>query len=166
MRFSFCPDCGKRLSARDLGDELNVPWCDGCGKPWFEMFPCCVIVLARRQGKYALIKQNSCEKSERDKFVCVSGYIKTGESGKQAAIREVKEELGLDVLSCSLVSTYVYNKKQMLMLGYAADVSEGEFQLSDELCGAQWFDVEQTVELLGKTTVGDELIKGILSKGL
>ncbi len=114
MRFDYCPKCGARLSCRDLGDERGVPWCDRCGRPWFEMFPCCVIVLARRGGKYALIKQNSCEQSERDKFVCVSGYIKTGESAEDAACREVTEELGLVPLSCKLISSYVYEKKQML----------------------------------------------------
>lgn len=166
MRFTFCPDCGQKLSARDLGDEHDVPWCDGCGRPWFEMFPCCVIVLVRRAGKFALIKQNSCEQSERDKYVCVSGYIKTGESAEQAALREVKEELGLDPLYCTLVSSYVYKKKQMLMLGFCVDADEGEFSLSDELCEAKWFNKEQAVELLGKTTVGDRLISDILSKGI
>ena len=39
MKFSYCPDCGSKLSSRQLGDEVDVPWCDACGRPWFDMFP-------------------------------------------------------------------------------------------------------------------------------
>ncbi len=165
MRFCHCPSCGERLSSRDLGDEHNVPWCDKCGGPWFEMFYCCVIVLARRGEKFALIKQKSPEQSERDKYVCVSGYIKTSESAEDAARREVYEELGLAAKSVRFISSYVYEKKQMLMLGYCVDVDEGEFKLSDELYAAQWFDKERAASLLKDTSVGNRLIADILKEG-
>ena len=45
MKFRYCPDCGALLSGRVLGDEGLVPWCERCGKPWFDMFPSAVIGL-------------------------------------------------------------------------------------------------------------------------
>ena len=55
---------------------------------------------------------------------------------------------------------------RMPVLGFAVDVAQGEFTLSDELCAAEWFDKDKAVELLGRTSVGDKLIKDILTKGI
>ncbi len=164
MRFKYCPDCGSRLSSKDLGDEKDVPWCEACSKPWFEMFPCCIIAIAHRDGSYALIRQQSCDEIKDDKFICVSGYIKTNETAQQAAVREVKEELGLDALSCQLISTYPYEKKQMLMIGFSVEVGEGGFTLSDELVEARWFDENEAREKLKNTSVGNLLFDDIIRR--
>lgn len=96
MRFTFCPDCASRLVSRKTGDDGLVPYCEQCKRLWFDMFYNCVIVLARRGNKYALIRQHSGDGSiSEDRFVCVSGYIMTNETAEQAAVREVTEELGL-----------------------------------------------------------------------
>lgn len=164
MRFKYCPDCAAKLSTKNLGDEKNVPWCDTCGKPWFEMFPCCIIAIAHRDGKYALIRQHSCDDIKDDRFICVSGYIKPDETAQQAAKREIEEELGLDVLSLRLISTYAYNKKQMLMIGFLAEVSEGDFRLSDELVEARWFNADEAREKLRNTSVGNILFEEIIAQ--
>lgn len=164
MRFKYCPDCGSRLSSKDLGDEKDVPWCEACSKPWFEMFPCCIIAIAHREGRYALIRQQSSDDIKDDKFVCVSGYIKTNETAQQAAVREIKEELGLDALSCELISTYPYEKKQMLMIGFSAEVGDGDFSLSDELVEARWFDEDEAREKLKNTSVGNLLFDDIIRR--
>lgn len=33
MRFTYCPDCGKKLIMKEIGDEGEIPYCDGCKKP-------------------------------------------------------------------------------------------------------------------------------------
>lgn len=163
MRFKYCPDCGGRLSAKNLGDEENVPWCEGCSKPWFEMFYNCIIAIAHRDGRYALIRQkNGDGTTDENKFICVSGYIRPGETAQQAAVREVKEELGLTALSCRVVSTYMYEKKQMLMTGLSVEVAQGDFKLSDELIEARWFDERQASERLAGTSVGKELFADMM----
>ena len=164
MRFKYCPDCAAKLSSKNLGDEMNVPWCDACGKPWFDMFPCCIIAIAHRDGKYALIRQHSYDEIKDDRFICVSGYIKPDETAQEAAEREIKEELGLDVISCRLISTYAYKKKQMLMIGFSAEVSEGDFRLSDELVEARWFTADEAKEKLRNTSVGNILFEEIIAQ--
>lgn len=164
MRFKYCPDCAAELSSKDLGDEKDVPWCNACGRPWFEMFPCCIIAVAHRDGKYALIRQHGCDDIKDDRFICVSGYIKPDETAQQAAVREISEELGLEALSCELISTYAYSKKQMLMIGFSAEVAEGDFSLSDELVEARWFDEDEAREKLKNTSVGNLLFDDIIRR--
>ena len=127
MRFTFCPDCASRLVGRKTGDDGLVPYCEQCKRLWFDMFYNCVIVLARRGDKYALIRQHSGDGSiSEERFVCVSGYIMTNETAEQAAVREVTEELGLKPVKVRLVATYTYQKKQMLMTGFLAELPEGD----------------------------------------
>ena len=162
MRFTFCPDCGEKLIGRAIGDDSLVPYCEHCDRPWFDMFYNCVIVLARRGDKYALIRQHRGDGSiSEDRFVCVSGYIKAGETAEQAAVREVTEELGLKPVKVRLVASYAYQKKQMLMTGFLAELPEGDFSLSDELIAAQWFDEAEVGVRLAGSSVAKLLFKDI-----
>ncbi|MDE7180252.1 MAG: NUDIX domain-containing protein [Muribaculaceae bacterium] len=137
MRFRYCPDCGSVLSARDLGDEINVPWCDRCCKPWFPIFPTAVIALVYNdRGEVLLLRQNYISTEFRN---LVSGYMQPGEDAEACARREIKEETGLEVTDLRLVLTSWFDKKEMLMIGFFAKVNEGELKLSEEVDDAGWF---------------------------
>lgn len=165
MRFKFCPECGAKLIGREIGDDGNVPFCEQCNRPWFDIFYNCVIVLAKRGDKYALIRQHSGDGAiSEDRYVCVSGYIKTGETAEQAAVREVTEELGLKPLSVRFVATYAYNKKPMLMTGFLAELPTGEFSLSDEIITAHWFDENEAEIKLSCSSVAKLLLNDIKEK--
>lgn len=162
MKFTFCPDCGAKLIGRAIGDDGDVPYCERCNRPWFDIFYNCVIVLVKRGDKYALIRQHSGDGSiSEDRFVCVSGYIMTNETAEQAAVREVTEELGLKPVKVRLVATYTYQKKQMLMTGFLAELPEGDFSLSDELITAQWFDEAEVGVRLADSSVAKLLFNDI-----
>lgn len=165
MRFTFCPDCASKLVSRIIGDDGNVPYCEHCNRPWFDMFYNCVIVLACHNGKYALIRQHSGDGTiSEDRYVCVSGYIKTRETAEQAAVREVTEELGIKPDAVHFISTYVYEKKQMLMTGFLAELSDGDFSISDELIAAKWFDEDEVGLKLADSSVAKLLFNDIKEK--
>jgi NAD+ diphosphatase len=65
-------------------------------------------------------------------FALVTGYLEAGEDPRQAVVREVKEELGLDVVETSLVGNYIFERKNEVMLCYHA-VAQGRIALSAEL---------------------------------
>ena len=89
MKFSFCPDCGAALEPRDLGDEIGVPWCVRCDRPWFPVFPVAAIVLViGPDGRVLLLRQNYISTEFRN---LVSGYVAPGETAEQCARREVRE---------------------------------------------------------------------------
>ncbi len=163
MRYDYCPKCGEKLTHRDLGDEKNVPWCEKCDRPWFDTFQTCIIAVARRNGKYALTRQRSHEKGfNEERYILVSGYITVCESAEDAAMREINEELGLKALSCRFISSYVYEKKEMLMLGFLVDVDEGEFSISVEVKEAEWFDMDTALEKLKDASIARQLLADIL----
>lgn len=146
MRFKFCPDCGEKLSLKPIGDEGDVPFCEKCSRPWFDMFSSAVIVLiVNEYGEAVLLKQNYMS----DKYmVLVSGFIKPGESAEETARREVLEEVGLSLDELRLVSTYWFAQKDMMMIGFIAHAKKAELKLSEEVDEARWVPVEEAIELV------------------
>lgn len=148
MKFKYCPDCGIRLQLRDLGDEVAVPFCSECGKPWFPMFPVAIIALVYNDdGEVLLLKQNYISEIYHN---LVSGYITPGENAETAARREILEETGLTVDSLELRLTQWFSKKEILMIGFFAHTTQKQLSLSQEVDDAKWVKAENILSLLHK----------------
>lgn len=142
MRFIHCPLCGAKLSARILGDEGSVPWCDGCARPWFDSFSTCVIAaVVNEQGEIALLR----EARNPDREVLVAGYIKPGESAENAVRREVQEELGFQSEAVQLLWTTWHAKADQLMIAFVVRVQKAPFALSCETKSADWAPLSEAV---------------------
>lgn len=146
MKFKHCPDCGSRLLSRNLGDEIGVPWCQECARPWFPVFPVAIIALVHDdEGHVLLLRQNYIS----DKFHnLVSGYVIPGEDAESCARREIREETGLEVCDLELVMTHWFAKKEMLMIGFLARVGRHDFRLSEEVDSASWHNSDEILGLL------------------
>ncbi|MDE6006039.1 MAG: NUDIX domain-containing protein [Muribaculaceae bacterium] len=150
MKFKFCPDCGKKLSHRDLGDEMQVPWCDECDKPWFPVFPVAIIALVYNDdGEVLLLRQNYISTQFHN---LVSGYIVPGEDAETCAVREIWEETGLKVDRLRLVLTSWFDAKEILMIGFFAHTLQKKLTLSSEVDDAQWMAADKILDYLSKRT--------------
>lgn len=147
MHFKYCPDCGNKLSARVLGDEGAVPWCDVCNRPWFDVFPCCIIALVYSKSGRVLVLRQSYISTQYANLV--SGYITPGESAEQTAVREIKEEIGLDVTDLTYAGTWWFDKKGLLMIGFFALADDNRpLCLSTEVDAAEWVDASQAIQMV------------------
>lgn len=146
MRFEYCPHCGTKATTKEIGDEGLMPWCGTCRRPLFDMFSTCIIALAvDENGNVALLRQNYISAQHH---VLVSGYIKPGETAEECAVREIGEELGLEVQRLHLTGTYWLGKKDMLMIGFVAHVHRQDFRLSQEVDQAVWVTVEEALSMV------------------
>lgn len=146
MKFKFCPDCGKKLSTRVLGDEGEVPWCDVCAKPWFPIFPAAIIALVYNEKNRVLLLRQSYISTEF--YNLVSGYITPGEDAESCAVREILEETGQQVEQLQLVMTNWFERKEMMMIGFFAKVKESPLKLSSEVDAASWHRPEEILDLV------------------
>lgn len=147
MKFTYCPDCGSLLGERELGDEGMVPWCDRCGKPWFDMFSTCVIALVANERNEVLLLRQAYISTQYCNLV--SGYMAPGESAEQAVVREIKEETNLDVVDLELVGTWWFARKGLLMIGFVARAAAGQqLRLSVEVDSAEWHDAETALTMV------------------
>ena len=87
-------------------------------------------------------------------FFCLAGTT---------LIREVKEEIGQDVESLEYISSYPYDKKEMLMLGFKASVKKKDLVLSKEVNSAEWVPLEKAPSLLREGGIAWQLVRRILN---
>ncbi|MBQ7638396.1 MAG: NUDIX domain-containing protein [Clostridia bacterium] len=160
MRFKYCPECGEKLGVLVCGDEGEVPYCEKCKRPWFDMFSSAAIVLVvNPEGKVALLNQNYISTVYKN---LVSGYIKPGESAEECAMREVCEEIGIHMRRVDLKFTKWFEKAQVLMVGFIGYTDETEMKLSVEVDAAGWFSPEDALGLVHPPETGS--VSGLLVK--
>lgn len=110
MHFTYCPHCGNKLVQKEIGDEGMIPFCQKCDVPLWDMFTTSIIAaVVNEQREIALLRQNYVSAVN---YVCVAGIMKLGESAEDTVIREVKEEIGLDVSKVEFVKSYPYEKRK------------------------------------------------------
>ena len=120
-----------------------------------------IAAVVNEYGEVALLRQNYVSTT---KYVCVAGIMKIGESAEETVIREVKEEIGQDVESLEFISSYPYEKREMLMLGYKATVRKKDFKLSGEVDSVEWVKYENALSLLREGSIGWQLVKAVIER--
>ena len=158
MRYTFCPNCGQHLTARPIGDEGLVPWCDACQRPWFDSFSTCIIAAVINNRGEVLLQR---ETRRPDREVLVAGYIKPGESAEGAARREIAEETGLTVTALRYVASYPHMDGNMLMLGFAATAEGDAHAASSEVVSSRWCTLDEAVAALREGSIAQQVVMTI-----
>ena len=71
MRFKYCPQCGEKLISKEIGDEGQIPFCEVCRRPFWDMFTTSIIcAVINEYNEIALIRQSYVSKT---KYVCIAG---------------------------------------------------------------------------------------------
>jgi NADH pyrophosphatase NudC (nudix superfamily) len=65
-------------------------------------------------------------------FALITGFLEAREDPRAAVVREVNEELGLEVTETHLIGNYIFERKNEIMLCYHA-VARGTVRLGEEL---------------------------------
>jgi len=86
-----------------------------------------------------------------------------GEEAEETAVREIKEEIGLETEQIDFVKSYYYEKKEMLMLGFHAKVKKAEFTLSQEVDEVEWVPFEKALGLIREGSIAWQLVKKVIA---
>lgn len=144
MRFEFCPFCGTKTVLKKIGDEGDIPYCEKCSRPLFDMFSTCVLNVVVNEDKEVLLIRQSYGDTSR--YVGVAGFMKVGETPEEAGAREVLEETGLTAESIRYIDSAFYDGRDQLMLGLLSRVKKADTNISGELLEAKWFSFEEAVK--------------------
>ncbi len=161
MHFTYCPDCGAKTVPRQMGDDGAVPYCEQCQKPLFDMFSTCVLsVVKNPAGELALIKQSY---GQQETYVGVAGYMKCGETAEEAALREIREEIGLQPASIRFLFSAWHAAKGQLMLCFCAESAAQDFALSQEVREAKWFSPAEACSAVRQGSIIERLVRSAIS---
>ena len=82
---------------------------------------------------------------KRDGWDFPGGHVDKNEQVEEAAIREVKEETGLDIQELTLLDTKIQENKNKCLVYYSAYTKKTDLQLSREHKDFKWLPVDQLV---------------------
>jgi len=121
-------------------------------------------ILITRNGKYLLVQEN---KPDDIGWTIPAGKVRDQESPEEGAIREAKEETGLEVKIDDLIDTLEFSEKNTIMKVYKARTIGGNLKLNDKECmGMGWFSWEEIKHLsLRRKFIKDVIEKDINRKG-
>lgn len=157
MHITYCPVCGARTVPRQMGDDGAVPFCERCGRPWFDLFHTCVLSVVRNPaGRIALIRQSY---GAQEYYVGVAGYMKPGETAEDAARREIAEEIGITVQSLRFLFSAWYEKRDQLMLCFCAETDAADFILSPEVQEAKWFSPAAALQAVRPGSIIEQVVR-------
>jgi len=140
--YRFCPVCGAPLEPRVL--KATEPKRLVCTSPAcgfvFYLDPKVAVgtVIRMPDGKVVLVKR--AIEPGYGKWVFPGGYVDRGEEITLAAIREAKEESGLDIRIDRLINIYSYAGRAPIIVVYAATWTGGELVVDDEGLEARAFE--------------------------
>lgn len=132
----FCPNCGEELVDREVRDEGLVKYCQHCQQYFFPHFNVAVSMIVRYQDEVLFIKQYG-----GDSYILVAGYINRGEAAEEAAKREVKEEIGLNVDKVKILKTKYFLKTNTLMINCLVLVTSKNVAINYEVDSYKWFSL-------------------------
>jgi len=109
--------------------------------------------LVHRSGRLLLVKRN--ERPSKGMWSFPGGAVELGETTAEAAVREIKEETGLEITIERLfdVVTYLPSERgagarnQVIVVDYLARSRRGRVRLNRESSDFGWFTSEQVQKL-------------------
>jgi ADP-ribose pyrophosphatase YjhB (NUDIX family) len=174
--FKFCPECATPLVWQECGGRPR-PVCPACGFIQFRN-PAPAVSILIADGGRVLLGRRSGPPGEGT-WAFPSGYVEYDEDFLTAAIREAREETGLEVEIVSIlnvVSAFVSPRFHFLTVCLVARVIGGEPAPGDDLTAVTWFPIRGPLPEMGfqedvdalslyasgfsRTPVGPEYAKG------
>ena len=129
--FHYCPVCGGDLNVVTL-KQTEPPrlLCSRCRFVFYldpKVVACAVVELG---GRIALLKRGI--EPQKGRWVMPGGYVDRGEEVTAAAVRETREECGLNIRIQHLVGVYSYPGNTQVVVVYAARSLSGDLIAGDE----------------------------------
>ena len=154
-----CSRCGTQLRTKTAERAKECP---RCGLLHFPRLAPAIIVLVER-GRELLLARSRHFLPEM--YSVLAGFVEPGESLEEAVVREVKEEVGVDIKDIKYFGSQPWPFPHSLMIGFTATYAGGEISIDDaEIEDAGWFTVDKLPRIPGKISIARKLIDWFLQK--
>ena len=138
----FCPLCSAPLTREAVPpDQREQAVCSVCRFVFYLNPKVVAGTVFTLNGGIVLLKRGV--EPAMGKWVFPGGYVDRGESVRDAAVRETKEECQLDVQLGPLLNVYSYPRSPNVIVVYTAQVIGGTLSAADESTDAHVFSPKE-----------------------
>lgn len=148
-RHAFCGVCGSPNLLRSAGHRM-VCSNDECARESFPRIDPAIIVLVTHKDS-CLLGRNAKWRAKH--FSTLAGFVEPGESLEDAVVREVYEEVQVNLKNMRYVSSQPWPFPASAMCGFYAEAVDRSSGSSEEVQETRWF----TVDSLTQAVLSDEV---------
>jgi ADP-ribose pyrophosphatase YjhB (NUDIX family) len=143
VEYRFCPACAGPLAKRSLkATDPDRLVCATCGFVFYLDPKVAVGTIITAPDSRLVLVRRAIEPGY-GLWVFPGGFVDRGEEVTRAAIREAREESGLDVRLDRLVNVYSYPDAAVIIVVYAATATGGELCADEECLEARLFAADE-----------------------
>jgi NAD+ diphosphatase len=154
--------CGSCAVLTELVPGERARRCPRCGTPFYPRISPAVIVLVER-NQQILLARNANFPAGR--FSLVAGFVEPGESLEQAAVREVREEVGIEISDLQYYGSQPWPFGRSLMIGFYARHAGGDVRVDGvEIAEADWFALDRLPDLPSPISIARKMIDRFVAK--
>jgi NAD+ diphosphatase len=150
----YCGSCGAKNA--DAPDEV-ARLCPCCGRREYPRISPAVITIVINDRGEALLAHNRA--FAEGVYSLIAGFNEAGENLEATAVREIREEVGLEVKDIRYAASQPWPFPNSLMLGFTARYAGGDIRPDGrEILDARWFKAGALPKLPGPGSVSRRLI--------
>jgi len=154
----FCGKCGAENMNISLGLSNQAQCeCPGCGRQEFPRI-CPAVITAVTDDKNRILLAHN-KKFRAGVFSLISGFSEAGETLERTVMREIREEVNIEVRNIVYVKSQPWPFPNSLMIGFKAVYASGIIKPDgEEIDEAAWFTPGNLPELPGEGSLSRYLI--------
>jgi len=159
---AFCGTCGAKNS--DVAEQVHR-LCPSCGRLEFPRICPAVITIITDETDRILLVHN--KKFREGLYSHISGFNEAGETLEETVVREIREEINIEVTDIQYVKSQPWPFPNSLMLGFKARYLSGTIKPDgDEIEDAEWFTRDNLPVIPNAGSLSRSMIDSWLDKTL
>lgn len=137
--------------------------CPNCGLVNYPRLSPAVIVLISRGEEILLAR---APRFRSGMYGLIAGFVEAGESLEETIVREVREEVGIEVKDIRYFGSQPWPFPNSLMIGFTASYASGEIAIDpQELEDAAWFSKDNLPLIPPKLSIARKILDWFISSG-
>ena len=135
--------------------------CPKCGLVNYPRLSPAIIVLISREQEILLARSN---RFPAGMYSVLAGFVEPGESLEETVMREVREEVSIEVKDIRYFGSQPWPFPNSLMIGFTATYASGDIAIEpQELADAAWFSKHNLPQIPPKLSIARKLIDWFIS---
>lgn len=149
----FCGACGTP-TGKDRRERVRK--CPACGHTSYPRLAPAIIVAVTRGDELLLARSH---RHPPDLYSVLAGFVEPGETLEECVVREIKEEVGLDVKEICYFGSQPWPFPHSLMIAFTCEYAGGEIMLEEEeMAEAGWYTADDLPRVPPPLSISRQLI--------
>jgi NAD+ diphosphatase len=154
--------CGRCATPTVLVPGERARRCPACHTPFYPRIAPAVIALIEQGDRVLLARAATFP---RPWFSALAGFVEPGETLEETVVREVREEVGIEVTDVRYFGSQPWPFGRSLMVGFTARHAAGEVRVDgQEIVEAHWFSADRMPQVPPPISIARRLIDAWLAR--